>query len=73
MSVVTHALSCIIGVLVIARHNEISDEFLSLSQQDFTSASIRAEPIIHQGHTIYELEIPQVSDKHKYMRGGGMI
>ena len=48
---VTHALSCIIGGLVIARHNKIRDELLYLSRRDFTSASVRAEPLIHQGRT----------------------
>ena len=70
---VTHALSCIIGGLVIAGHNKICDELLYLSQCAFTSASVRAEPLIHQGHTISEIEIRQGSDKHKDMRGDVII
>ena len=44
---VTHTLSCCIGSLVIARHNEIRDELLYLSRRAFTSAYVRAEPLIH--------------------------
>ena len=46
---VIHALSCSTGVLVIARHNEIRDKLLYLSRRAFTSASVRSEPLIHQG------------------------
>ena len=45
--IVTHALICSIGGLVIAHHNVIRDELLYLSQRVFTSASVRAEPLIH--------------------------
>ena len=68
-----HALSCNIGGLVIARHNEICDELLYLSQCFFTLAYVRAKPLIHQGRTIYELEICQGSDKHKDTRWGVMV
>ena len=70
---VTHALSCSIGGLVIARHNEIRDELLYLSRRAFTSASVRAEPLIHQGRTRSKLEIRQGSDKHKDTREDVMI
>ena len=66
---VTHALSCRIGGLIIARHNEICDELLYLYRRAFTSAYVRAEPLIHQGRTISELEILQGSDKNKETRG----
>ena len=66
---VTHALSCSIGGLVIARHKKIRDKLLYLSQRAFTSASIRAKPLIYQGRTRSELEIRQGSDKHKDTRG----
>ena len=70
---VTHTLSCIIGGLVIAHHNKIRDELLYLSRRDFTSASVRAEPLIHQGRTSSEQEIRQGSDKDKETRGDVMI
>ena len=70
---VMHALSCIIGGLVIAHHNKIRDKILYLSCWAFTSASLRAEPLIHQGRTRSELYIRQGSDNHKETRGGVMI
>ena len=69
----THALSCSIGGLVIARHNEIRDELLYISRRAFTSAYVRAKPLTHQGRRISELEIRQGSDKHKDRRGYMMI
>ena len=70
---VTHTLICIIGGLFIARHNEIRDEILYLSQRAFTSASVSVKPLIHQGRTRSELEIRQGSYKHKDTRGDVMI
>ena len=69
----TDALSCSIGGLVITRHNEIRDKIRHLSRRAFTSASVRAEPLIHQGRTRSELEIRQGTDKHKDTRGEMMI
>ena len=65
---VTHTLSCSTGGLVIAHHNKIRDKLLYLSLRAFTSSSILAEPIIHQGCTISEQEIRQGSNKDKEMR-----
>ena len=62
---VMHALSCSIGGLVIAHHKEIRDKLLYLSGRAFNSASVRAEPLIHQGHTRSEQEIHQGSNKEK--------
>ena len=62
---VTHALSCSIGGLVIACHKKICDELIYLSQRAFTSASVCAEPLIHQGRTRSEQEICQGSNKDK--------
>ena len=39
----THALSCSIGGLVIARHKKIHDELLYLSRRAFTSESVSAQ------------------------------
>ena len=69
----THVLSCSIGCLVIARHNEIRDKLLYLFQRSFTSEYVCAEPLIHQGRTRYDLEIRQGSDKHKDTEGDVMI
>ena len=69
----THTLRCRIGGLFVAHHNKICDELLYLSQRAFTSASVHAEPLIHQGGTRSEQEIRQDSDKHKDMRGDVMI
>ena len=69
----THALSFSIGGLVIAYHNQIHDELLYLSQRAFTSAYVRAKPLIHQGHTRSEQAMRQGSDKDKETRGGVMI
>ena len=73
MFVVTHAIICIIGGLVIARHNEICDKLVYLSRHAFTSASVCAKPLIHQSRTISEQEISQVSDKDKEMQGGALV
>ena len=67
---VTHALICSIGGLFIARHKTIRDKFLYLYRRAFTSAYVRPKPLIHQGCTIFELEIRQGSDNHKDTRGG---
>ena len=69
----THALSCSIFGLVIACHKKICDEILYLSRRAFTSAYVRAEPLIHQSRTRSELEIRQGSDKQKETRGDVMI
>ena len=68
-----HALSCSIGGLFIALHKTIHGKLLYLSQHAFTSASVRAEPLIYQGRTRSELEISQVGDKHKDTIGDVMI
>ena len=60
---VTHTLSCSIDGLVIMCHNKIHDKILYLSQRAFTSESVRAEPLIHQGRIRSEQEIHQGSDK----------
>ena len=44
---VTHVLICGICGFVIARHNEIFDKLLYLSQHAFISEYVRAEPLIH--------------------------
>ena len=62
---VTQTLSFSIGGLVIACHNKIHDKLLYLSQRAFTSAYVRAEPLIHQGRTRSEKEICQGSYKDK--------
>ena len=69
----THALSCSIDCLVITRHNEIHDKLFYLSWRVFTSAYVRAEPLIRQGRTRSDIEIRQGSYKHKDMRGDLMI
>ena len=68
-----HTLSSSTGGLVIARNKKILDELLYLSQHAFTPASVRAEPLIHQGRTRSEQEIRQGNDKDKEMWGGVMI
>ena len=70
---VTHVPSCSIGNLVIACHNEIHDELLYLSRRAFTSASVRAKTLIHQGRTISEQEMRQGSDKDKERRGDVVV
>ena len=47
----THVLSCSTGGQVIARHIEICDELLYLSQRAFTPASVHSKPLIRQGST----------------------
>ena len=69
----TNTLRFSTGGLVIARHNEICEKLLYLSRRDFTPASIRAEPLIHQGRTRSEKEIRQVSDKDRETWGGVMV
>ena len=54
-------------------HNEIRDELLYLSRRAFTSESLRAKPLIHQGRTISEQEIRQGSDNHKDTIGDVVI
>ena len=70
---VAYALRCNTDSLVIVRHKEIRDKILYLSQHAFTSASVCAKPLIHQGCTRSEQEIRQGSDKDKEMRGDVMI
>ena len=64
----THRPSCSIVGLVIACHNKIRDELFYLSRRAFTSASVRAESLIHQCRTRSEQEIRQVSEKDKETR-----
>ena len=66
---VTHTHGCSIGSLVIAHHNKIRDELLYLYQHAFTSASVRAKPLIYQGRTRSEQEIRKGSDKQYDTRG----
>ena len=61
----TYALSCSTGGQVIMCHNEISDELIYLLRHAFTSACVRAKPLIHQGRTRSEQEIHHGSDKKK--------
>ena len=68
-----HSLSCSIGGLVIAHHNEICDELLYLSRRAFTSESLHAKPLIHQGCTKSEQDIRQVSNKDEETRGYVMV
>ena len=68
-----HILSCSIGVLVIASHNEICDELLYLYHLTFTSAYVRAKHLIHQGCTRSKKEIRQGSYKDKETQGNLMI
>ena len=70
---VTHVLIFRIGGLVVSRHNKIRDEILYLYRCALTSASISAEPLIHQGRTRSEQEICQDSDKHKETKGDVVI
>ena len=67
--VVTHALICGTGSLVIVCHNGIRDELLYLVYRDFKTSSISAKPLIHQGHTRSEKYICQGSEKDKETRG----
>ena len=60
-----HALTCSTGILFIAHHNKIRDKLLYLYRRAFTSASVRAKPLIHKGHTISEQEIRQGSNNNK--------
>ena len=64
-----HALSCIMGGLIIECHNKVRDKLFYLSQRSFTSSYVGTKPLIHQGRTRSELEIRQGSDKHKDSRG----
>ena len=59
--------------MVITRHNKIRDELLYLSRWDFTSASVRAKPLIYQGRTRSDLEMRQGSNTYKDSRGDVMI
>ena len=67
---VTHTNTCNNGGLVIACHNKVCDKLLYLAQRSFTPASVRAEPLIHQGRTRSKREICQGSDKDKETGGG---
>ena len=49
-------------------HNKIRDKLLYISQRAFTSSSVCAKPLIHQGRTRSEQEIRQGSDKGKEMQ-----
>ena len=69
----THTLSWIIGSLVIKRHKEICDKILYISWHAFTSASVRTEPLLHQGRAISKQEICQSSEKDKETRLDVMI
>ena len=69
----TQVLSFGTGGLVIARHKNIRDKLIYLSQRAFTASSVCAEPLIHQGHTISDQEIRQGSDKGKETRDDVMI
>ena len=62
---VTHAFSCSIGGLVVACHKKISNEQHYLSQRAFTSAYIRAKPLIHHSRTRSNLDILKGSYKHQ--------
>ena len=62
-------LSCSISGLFITRHNGIRDELLYISRRAFTSESVRAKTLIHQGYTISDQDIRQSSDNHKDTRG----
>ena len=70
---VRHTLCCCKEGLVIARHNEASEKILYLDRRAFTSAAVRAEPLIHQVHTISQREIRQCSGKDKETPGDMMI
>ena len=61
----TYTLSCITGVLVIARHNNISDKILYLARLYSTPASLCPEPLIQQGRIISEKDIYQGSENEK--------
>ena len=71
--IVTHALSCIIGGLVIVCHNKTHDKLLLLSQRAFTSAYVRVELLIHPARTRSEQDMRQGSDKDKETRGDVVI
>jgi hypothetical protein len=43
-----HAFSCAKGVLVIIRHNEVSDELSDMAVRAFQTSAVRDEPKIHQ-------------------------
>ena len=64
-----HTLIFITCGLVITRHNKTRDKLQYLSQCAFTSVSVRAEHLIHQGRTRSKHEIRQGSDKEKETRG----
>ena len=55
------------------RQNEIRDKILYLSRHAFTSSSIRAKPLIHQGRIRSEQEIRHGSDKQQDTRGDVMV
>ena len=69
----THALSCSIYILVIARHNKICDKILYLTWRAFLSASVHDKTLIHQSRTRSEQDICQGSDKDKETQGDVII
>ena len=70
---VTNAVSRSIGGLIIARPKKICDELFYLSRRAFTSAYVRAEPLIHQVRTRSKPDICQGSDKHQGTWGDVII
>ena len=70
---VTHTPSYSIDGLVIERHNEIREKLLYLDRRAFTSESLRAKPLIHQGRTRSEQEMRQGGDNHKDTIGDVVI
>ena len=69
----THTLSCGTGGLIITQRNKIREKLLYLARRAFTSRSVRAKPLIHQGYTRSEMDISQRSDKEKETREDVMI
>ena len=70
---ICHTLIWIRRGQVIARHNVVHENLLCLARRAFTSSSVRARPLIHQGHTRSERDIRQGGDKYKETRGDVMI
>ena len=54
---VHHVLSCPNGGLFIARHNEIRDNIIHLSKQDFSPKCVCGKPLIRQGRSRSEEEV----------------
>ena len=57
---VHHALICPNEGLVIACHNEICDDIIHLTRQDFKTNCVSGKPIIHLGHRILEEEVRHI-------------